>query len=69
MSQTDRNGNLHGEIYKGGAAGESGVRTLFIQEKWIKWGTDEGRSMRDRRGSGPALLNVPAFMRAVKLSM
>lgn len=25
--------------------------------------------MRDRRGSGPALLNVPVFMRAVKLSM
>lgn len=25
--------------------------------------------MRDRRGSGPALLNVPAFTRAVKLSM
>ena len=30
---------------------------------------DQERSMRDRRGSGPALLNVPAFMRAVKLSV
>lgn len=32
-------------------------------------GNEWGRSMRGRRGSGPALLNVLVFMRAVNLSM
>lgn len=41
VSQTDRNSNLNGEIYKGRAAGESDVKMVFIQEKWITWGTDE----------------------------
>lgn len=41
VSATDSNSNLGGEIYKWRAAEESRVGTFFIQEKWIKWGTDE----------------------------
>lgn len=39
VSQTHRNSNLDGEIYKG----KSKLWAFFfsIQEKWTKWGTDE----------------------------
>ena len=44
-------------------------RDVFHSREVDQMGNEWGRSMRDRRGSGPALLNVPVFTRAVKLSM
>lgn len=66
VSQMDRKSNINGDIIS---------QEVFFFFFFFLFRTNESnwygqeRSMRGRHGSEPSLLNVPIFMRAVKLSV